>query len=275
MIDTHTLPSELKEEITHFSMSGYAKDHFKKQKKWGVFGIKHIKPTEVVISFTKKYSTSLTHLSDADEKIALKIYAMINNYLEAEVGTATATATTEQQDRRLRELMVVFNKQLTHTPIQDEVFCQLIKQTTDNPNSLSLERGWELILSLCLCVLPSEALMRVLVGHANTLRSLSSPLGGLALAVHSLCCHHLKSHRLHEQDPIPLFGFSEVSYCEHIEKPKAFFIPLSVDPPSLPPCFSPLPHHHPRPTGIVSRTSFFVSSISEMLSPSSLSSPSS
>lgn len=227
MIDTHTLPSELKEEINHFSMSGYAKDHFKKQKKWGVFGIKHIKPSEVVISFSKKYSTSLTHLSDADEKIALKIYTMVNNYLEAE------SATAEQQDRRLRELMVVFNKQLTNISIQDEVFCQLIKQTTDNPNNLSLERGWELILSLCLCVLPSEALMRVLVSHANTLRSLSSPLGGLTLAVHSLCCHHLKSHKLHEQDPIPLFNFSEISYCEHIEKPKAFFIPISVSLPAL------------------------------------------
>lgn len=222
MIDTHTLPSELKEEIQHFSMSGYAKDHFKKQKKWGVFGVKHIKPSEVVISFSKKYNSSLTHLSDSDEKIALKIYSKICNYMEGD------EISTDQLDRRLQEMLVVFNRHCTSTAIQEEVYCQLIKQTTDNPNILSLERGWELILALCLCMQPSDALMRVLVAHADIHRAESSCLGGLSLTVHSLLCHHLKSHKLHERDPIPLYSFSEISYSENIEKARSFFIPTTV-----------------------------------------------
>jgi hypothetical protein len=234
MIVTHTLPDELKEEIVHFSMSGYAKEHFKKQKKWGVFGVKHIKPTEVIISYSKKYNTSLTLLSESDEKIALKIYTKICSYIEGEA------VTVEQQDRRLREVMVVFNQHSSSSAIRDEIFCQLIKQTTDNPNNMSLERGWELILSLCLCVQPSDALMRVLVGHANPLRLLPSALGGLTLAVHSLLCHHLKSHTLHERDPIVFSNFSEISYSEHIETAKSFFIPSTVSFPS-PSLFLPLP----------------------------------
>lgn len=222
MIVSHTLPSELKEEIQHFSMSGYAKDHFKKQKKWGVFGVKHIKPTEVVISFSKKYNTSLTHLSDSDEKIALKIYSKICNYMDDE------EVLPDQLDRRLQEIMVVFNRHCTNTPIQEEVYCQLIKQTTDNPNIISLERGWELILALCLCIQPSDALMRVLVSHAEMHRAESSSLGGLSLTVHSVLCHHLRSHKLHEQDPVAFFGFSEISYSEHIQRARSFFIPSTV-----------------------------------------------
>lgn len=221
MIDTHTLPPELKEEIVHFSISGYATEHFKKQQVWGMFGRKHIKPSEIVISYNRKYTSALTHLNDADEKIALKIYQKIVTYMETEVGTI------EQQDRRLREVMVILNKNPLHN-ILDEVFCQLIKQTTDNPSISSLERGWELIYAICLCVTPSNALMRVLVGHANPLRSLSSPLGGLTLAVHSTLCHHLKSHKLHENDPITLLGFSEISYGDHIESARTFYIPTTV-----------------------------------------------
>lgn len=221
MIDTHTLPPELKDEIVHFSITGYATEHFRKQQVWGMFGRKHIKPSEIVISYNRKYTSALTHLNDADEKTALKIYQKIVQYMETEVGT------TEQQDRRLREVMVILNKSSTNNML-DEVFCQLIKQTTENPNLSSLERGWELIYAVTLCVTPSNALMRVLVGHADPLRSLSTPLGGLALAVHSTLCHHLKSHKLHEVDPISLLGFSEVSYAEHIESARYFYIPTTV-----------------------------------------------
>lgn len=217
IVEHHALPHELQEDIMNFSITGYATDHFKKQKKWGLFGRKYIKPSQIVISYTKKYTTSLTILSPANEKRALMIYGHISSYMESEMSIS---------DRKFADLTMEIYR-CSEAGMIDEVYCILIKQTTDNPNPQSLERGWELLCAMSMFCLPSDVLMRVVAGHSTNMRFMPNATGALAMAVHSILCDHLKHIQLGTTQP-RLLRVDELSFEEHIAPLKNFWLPEKV-----------------------------------------------
>lgn len=109
----------------------------------------------------------------------------------------------------------------------DEVYCVLIKQTTDNPHERSLERGWELLCAASFICLPTNPLMRVVAGHSTNMRFMPTPTGALAMAVHSLLCGHLKHYRVGTEQP-PVLRVDELSFEEHIAPLKRFWLPEKV-----------------------------------------------
>jgi hypothetical protein len=52
--------------------------------------------------------------------------------------------------------------------IRDEIYCQLIKQTTNNPKKESNLRGWEILVYICGSFSPSGELIPTLYSHIES-----------------------------------------------------------------------------------------------------------
>lgn len=82
----------------------------------------------------------LKRLEDAPDEIkhkALGSFLAILKYM-GDYPSKRPRLSTELTDQ-------IFEPPLMHETLRDEIFCQLIKQLTQNRNKLSEEKGWELI----------------------------------------------------------------------------------------------------------------------------------
>jgi len=80
-------------------------------------------------------------------------------------------------------LMAVLNSASKHDLV-DEVYCQLLKQTTSNANMAACCRGWEVLTGVAYVAKPSEGkLLPFVLRHAFLLRLNPTPVGALALRV--------------------------------------------------------------------------------------------
>lgn len=62
----------------------------------------------------------------------------------------------------------IFDEALTNDALRDELFCQLMKQLTDNKTKQSEEKGWELIWLACGVMVPSSYILKELLEFLRT-----------------------------------------------------------------------------------------------------------
>lgn len=71
-----------------------------------------------------------------------------------------------------------------HQLLIDELYCQLVKQTSGNPNYESERRGWQLLACCAAQFLPEMGLCECVANHANRRRFRADGIGGLAFFVY-------------------------------------------------------------------------------------------
>ena len=220
------MSDELKNEIAKFSIRGYAENHFKTKKKWGFFGRTAIKTSERKMGYATKLAMPLTVLSKPLYTNALTMFQSIVQYMDK--GSENIAA------RGVQLLTLIRNYdqlRYSNNGLIEELYCQLIQQTTENPLPVSVERGWEVIaLFVLLGLLPQADLLNVIIGHADLFRFATNATGAFALIVHSVLCCHVKA--LTEtgaiDSSIQFIPLSDISYEEDILSLHSMFISQKV-----------------------------------------------
>lgn len=130
------LPADLKAQINFFQLEGFATRFFKSQKR-GFF--RRAVPIRERLKWTQgALKTPLLKLKPDLAKKALVLF----KWIQICMGDRELTTT---QEERYKLMVEIFDLGLNIAALRDEIFCQLCKQTTLNPNADSNLRGWSLI----------------------------------------------------------------------------------------------------------------------------------
>jgi len=162
---------------TRESISQYAADHFASHKRWATYRNVAMTPKEMVSWSTIPLKTPLNPMSSvAKEKVAIEIFravcaAMGEDGHNGVVRNPTISPT------------IVVNMAGDDEELIDEIYCQLMKQTTSNPNPASDRRGWQILAACAAAYLPNSELCECVCKHANRKRFQSDAVGGLSFFV--------------------------------------------------------------------------------------------
>jgi hypothetical protein len=115
---------------------------------------------------------SLLLLEDpAANRAAVEMFQNVQRYLEDRGNNPRA---------RTKLVQAIIGAALQMDELRNELYCQLIKQTTGNPRPESTLRGWELVC-LCLgCFLPTKNFMNYLLAYINDHKTQPDEVGQLA-----------------------------------------------------------------------------------------------
>eukprot|EP01147_Barroeca_monosierra_P008456 gene8456-941_t len=94
---------------------------------------------------------------DQDAERVLTVWYTILRFM----GDLPPKQNEETMDN-LQRVQLICNVGITRPNTRDEIYCQLCKQLTDNPNKVSRARGYILLALLAGCFLPSDAFLGVL-----------------------------------------------------------------------------------------------------------------
>lgn len=140
---------------------------------------------ETAYSFiTLAIPTCLTTLSKDADKHGILLFKTIQGYMkDRKYGSKPFFSVCRYNMDGFQlafEILKILNKTSATPGLRTEVYCQLIKQLTGNPNEMSVSLGWELMAILLYYVLPEEDFMNYLIvylwNHAPTPDKSLSPL---------------------------------------------------------------------------------------------------
>ncbi|KAF9564759.1 hypothetical protein CPC08DRAFT_228969 [Agrocybe pediades] len=169
------LPTALAQDIQHFSESEYAKQYFSTHRRGFIF--RRRVPVAQLMTWQKApLASPLLVLNKALHKDAVKIFKVIQHIMgdrEAErtvnvrlapdthvslvnsVNVSTASLPAAATNILVEERWLI-GEGLKHGELRDEIYCQLMKQLTGNPNRDSVFKGWQLFCVLLVSFPPSK-----------------------------------------------------------------------------------------------------------------------
>ncbi|KAI8925684.1 Rho GTPase activation protein [Entophlyctis helioformis] len=138
------LPTELQMDINQFRIDGFAKKYFGEQRR-GIFRRKV--PIEKMLVFQKdSLKTPLMQLRPEVQKDALKCFKALQKIMNHKHDLVT----------HFPEIQYILERGIRVGGLRDEIFVQLCKQLSQNPNSESEFRGWQFMDIVCCTFPPSK-----------------------------------------------------------------------------------------------------------------------
>eukprot|EP00484_Ammonia_sp_Unknown_P030416 CAMPEP_0197036816 /NCGR_PEP_ID=MMETSP1384-20130603/14199_1 /TAXON_ID=29189 /ORGANISM="Ammonia sp." /LENGTH=1484 /DNA_ID=CAMNT_0042467033 /DNA_START=103 /DNA_END=4557 /DNA_ORIENTATION=+ len=197
-----------------FKLDEWAKQNYQLgSHKKGIFGKKQQSIGEILkYSDFSKMKTPLNKASSGDEKLkeqCMQTWKNINSYM----GVRKSGKSSEGHVEKLVRYALKGDDNL-----RNEIYCQLAKQCTKNPNSSKLLKGWKLMLICCSFFPPSDQFVDYLACFIWTNTQQPTEIGQYAIkALHALDATMLSGGR--KFPPLPL----EIVKLENLQP-----IPLNI-----------------------------------------------
>lgn len=131
-----SMPDELKQQLNSFQLEGFAEQYFRNMKR-GVF--RRTVPVRERLTWSKdNLKAPLLKLDKKLEKKAMSTFKSIQIYM----GDRSHDTPKEEKLKLIQEFIDIG---LKHADIRDELYCQICKQVTLNPNQESMHKGWDIM----------------------------------------------------------------------------------------------------------------------------------
>ncbi|KAH9963815.1 hypothetical protein BC827DRAFT_1128657 [Russula dissimulans] len=145
------LPQDLASDIQQFVESDFAQQYFATHRTGFIF--KRTVPVGQMMAWQRgPLSAPLLNLTRALHKDAVRTFRAVQRLM----GDSEKGATTGANTPRLEEARWLLGEGLTYGELRDEIYCQVMKQITSNPNAYSTFRGWQLLCVLLVTFPPSK-----------------------------------------------------------------------------------------------------------------------
>ncbi|CAG8490713.1 6207_t:CDS:10 [Paraglomus brasilianum] len=158
------LPPDLQEEINKFRVEGFAEKYFNTHKK-GIF--RRRIPVDKLLEFQREslHLPLMIIQNKLVHKIALKCFKAIQRIM----GDRSRPRLIHTPSTPLMETQWLLSKGILYGELRDEIYVQICKQLSNNPNKVSVSKGWELLCVVSVTFPVSKNfeafVMRFVTGH--------------------------------------------------------------------------------------------------------------
>eukprot|EP01130_Rhizamoeba_saxonica_P014414 TRINITY_DN6296_c0_g1_i1.p1 TRINITY_DN6296_c0_g1~~TRINITY_DN6296_c0_g1_i1.p1 ORF type:complete len:386 (-),score=57.01 TRINITY_DN6296_c0_g1_i1:45-1202(-) len=179
------LPRDIADDIEKFQMIGYAEEYFKTHRR-GIFK-RRIQLEKLIQYHPDPLQTSLLQLSDEEQTIeAVKIYKVILKF----IGKGPTEKTLLKMSDSIGKAVIV-------AQLRDEIYCQVIKQTTGNPHVNKRENGWRIFCMLLEVFCPTQDFEYYVLAHFE--KHTNAP----DIGIYATYCHNRLKHLISQPLQIP------------------------------------------------------------------------